>query len=592
MRRRAAEAEQRGLEQSLLADVSAAFLEGGDVQSRLRPASARLADALHVGRARIELDSLRRPERGEASLRLVAGDRPVGTLFFDTGASLDAEAAQRLLPALASLLAVAADRERLARAAVEAETLRRSDVMKTTLLRAVSHDLRSPLTAIRAAAEGLSHETLELGAADRDELLATIRVEAARLERLVSNLLDISRLEAGGAKPRPELWSVDGLVAVALEAVPGSEHVEVELDESGPPVRVDPAHIERVLANVLENALAATSDGGAVVIRVDSEGDEVRIRVDDEGPGLPSNDARADLRAVRARRPGSRDGARPRDRARFRRGERRPPVGRGVAARRRGVRAGAACRRGRAGAVVSAQRVLVVDDEVQILRALRTNLRGAGYEVDTAETAEQALAAAAMRPPDAVILDLVLPDGSGTDVCRRLREWTKVPIVVLSAVGDEQEKIAALDAGADDYVTKPFGIDELLARLRAVLRRASPAAGPVLDIGELRIDLDKRAVSVAGNAALADAERVRPPARLAQNEGKLLTHRALLREVWGPRTTRSRTTSTSTCRNSAARSSPIRRGRATSSPSRARATGSSRRPELFLRRRAATLRPA
>jgi two-component system sensor histidine kinase KdpD len=285
-RRRAAEAEQRGLEQSLLADVSAALLEGGDVQGRLRPASSRFAAALHVGRARIELDSLRRPERGESSLPLVAGGRTVGTLFFDQESTPDGEATERLLPALASLLAVAADRERLARKAVEAETLRRSDVMKTTLLRAVSHDLRSPLTAIRAAAEGLTHEALELGAADRDELLATIRVEAARLERLVSNLLDISRLEGGDAKPRPALWSVDGLVAVALEAVPGSEHIHVELDEAGPPVRVDPAHIERVLANVLENALAASPPGGAVVVRVETHGDEVRIRVDDEGRGL------------------------------------------------------------------------------------------------------------------------------------------------------------------------------------------------------------------------------------------------------------------------------------------------------------------
>jgi Response regulators consisting of a CheY-like receiver domain and a winged-helix DNA-binding domain len=183
---------------------------------------------------------------------------------------------------------------------------------------------------------------------------------------------------------------------------------------------------------------------------------------------------------------------------------------------------------------VSGPRVLVVDDEVQILRALRTNLRGAGYEVDTAETAEAALAAAAMRPPDAVILDLVLPDGSGTDVCRRLREWTQVPIVVLSAVGDEQDKIAALDAGADDYVTKPFGIDELLARLRAVLRRGLPAAGPVLDIGELRIDLDKRAVWVAGRLLALTPNEFDLLSVLAQNEGKLLTHRALLREVWGP----------------------------------------------------------
>ena len=109
-------------------------------------------------------------------------------------------------------------------------------------------------------------------------------------------------------------------------------------------------------------------------------------------------------------------------------------------------------------------RVLVVDVEPQILRALRTSLHGAGYEVETAETAEGALAALAANPPDAVVLDLVLPDGSGTAVCRELRTWSSVPVIVLSVIGDEAEKVAALDAGADDYVTKPFGIDELLAR--------------------------------------------------------------------------------------------------------------------------------
>jgi two-component system KDP operon response regulator KdpE len=138
---------------------------------------------------------------------------------------------------------------------------------------------------------------------------------------------------------------------------------------------------------------------------------------------------------------------------------------------------------------VSGQRILVVDDEVQILRALRTSLRGAGYEVATAETAEGALAEAAMRPPAAIILDLVLPDGSGTDVARELRTWSTSPIIVLSAVGDEHEKVAALDAGADDYVTKPVGIDELLARLRAVLRRILPTAEPVIAVGELEVDL-------------------------------------------------------------------------------------------------------
>jgi two-component system KDP operon response regulator KdpE len=178
-------------------------------------------------------------------------------------------------------------------------------------------------------------------------------------------------------------------------------------------------------------------------------------------------------------------------------------------------------------------RILVVDDEPQILRALQTSLRGAGYEVDTATTGEQALTAAAIRPPDAVILDLVLPDRRGTDVSRELRAWSSVPIIVLSVVGDEQEKVAALDAGADDYVTKPFGVDELLARLRAALRRAEPSGEPVLEIGDLRIDLDAHAVSFAGAPVQLTPHEYALLTLLARNEGKLLTHQAILKEVWG-----------------------------------------------------------
>jgi two-component system KDP operon response regulator KdpE len=178
--------------------------------------------------------------------------------------------------------------------------------------------------------------------------------------------------------------------------------------------------------------------------------------------------------------------------------------------------------------------VLVVDDEPQILRALQTSLRGAGYEVTTATTAEGALAAAAMRPPDAVILDLVLPDGRGTDVCRELRTWSSAPVLVLSVVGDEAEKVEALDAGADDYVEKPFGIDELLARLRALLRRAGPVSGPVLELGELVLDLDKQLVTVGGRRVQLTPNEFELLRVLAQNEGKLMTHPAILREVWGP----------------------------------------------------------
>jgi two-component system KDP operon response regulator KdpE len=178
-------------------------------------------------------------------------------------------------------------------------------------------------------------------------------------------------------------------------------------------------------------------------------------------------------------------------------------------------------------------RVLVVDDEPQILRALQTSLRGAGYDVDTATTGEQALTAAAVRPPDAVILDLVLPDRRGTDVARELRAWSTVPIIVLSVVGDELDKVAALDAGADDYVTKPFGVDELLARLRAALRRAEPSGEPVLEIGDLRIDFDAHAVSFDGKAVQLTPHEYALLSVLARNEGKLLTHEAILREVWG-----------------------------------------------------------
>jgi two-component system KDP operon response regulator KdpE len=179
-------------------------------------------------------------------------------------------------------------------------------------------------------------------------------------------------------------------------------------------------------------------------------------------------------------------------------------------------------------------RILVVDDEPQILRALETNLRGAGYEVATAATAEHALTMAAIRPPDAVILDLVLPDGSGIEVCRELRSWSSAPILVLSVVGDETEKVAALDAGADDYVQKPFGIDELLARLRALLRRAAPSGEPVLEVGELSIDLEKRLVTVGGRRVQLTPNEFDLLRVLAQNEGKLMTHPAILREVWGP----------------------------------------------------------
>jgi len=183
---------------------------------------------------------------------------------------------------------------------------------------------------------------------------------------------------------------------------------------------------------------------------------------------------------------------------------------------------------------VNGTRVLVVDDEPQILRALQIKLREAGYAVETAATAREALMKAGMRPPEAIVLDLLLPDGRGTDVCRELRQWNSAPILVLSAVGEEKEKIEALDAGADDYVTKPFSGDELLARLRAALRRAAPSPSPVLEIGDLRIDLEKRRVSMGDKPVALTPIEYDLLRLLAENQGKLLTHPMILRAIWGP----------------------------------------------------------
>ena len=183
---------------------------------------------------------------------------------------------------------------------------------------------------------------------------------------------------------------------------------------------------------------------------------------------------------------------------------------------------------------MSEARILVVDDEAQIVRALQTSLQGAGYEVDVATTAAEALARAAAHPPAGVILDLVLPDGSGIDVCRELRHWTNAPVLVLSALGDEQEKIAALDAGADDYVTKPFGIEELLARLRAALRRVDAPTDPVVELGELVVDLERRLVTLRGEPVPLTPTEFELLRLFVRNEGKLLTHPTILREVWGP----------------------------------------------------------
>ena len=183
---------------------------------------------------------------------------------------------------------------------------------------------------------------------------------------------------------------------------------------------------------------------------------------------------------------------------------------------------------------MSDQRILVVDDEEAIRRFLRVALSSQGYTVVERATGQSAVSSVVTEKPDAIILDLGLPDIDGVDVTRLLRQWTQIPIIILSVRGSESDKIAALDAGADDYLTKPFGMGELLARLRAALRRtASAVAQPVFMSGDMTVDMGRRVVTVAEREVQLTPTEYDLLRILVTNAGKVLTHRHLLREVWG-----------------------------------------------------------
>jgi two-component system, OmpR family, KDP operon response regulator KdpE len=181
--------------------------------------------------------------------------------------------------------------------------------------------------------------------------------------------------------------------------------------------------------------------------------------------------------------------------------------------------------------------ILVIDDEPQILRALRTILTAKRFRVSVAARGEEGLAIAAAEAPDVIILDLSLPDMDGVEVCSRLREWTQVPIVVLSVRESERDKVMALDAGADDYLTKPFGIEELLARIRVALRHSTQTLGSkktIVTVGPLEIDLVQHLVTRNGVEVRLTATEFKLLAYLVANAGRVLTHRAILAAVWGP----------------------------------------------------------
>jgi two-component system sensor histidine kinase KdpD len=287
-RHRAAAAEQRERESTLVARLATELLRGRDLDEQLDEVAGGVADVLGVRGAQLGVGPPQRPPSWSAAYPLEVDGRGVGMLYLPSDADPSLAVRQRFLPALAALLGVALDRDRLEREALEAEALRRSDLVKTALLRATSHDLRTPLTGIRAAIGALRSEELALTDEDRAELLETIDIEAERLARIVGDLLDLSRLEAGHAAPERGLWHLQDLVAETVARLGSRDRVSIEGEQ--PIVEVDAAQVERVLANLLENALTFSPPREAVQVRITATRNDAVVRVVDHGPGVPDQD--------------------------------------------------------------------------------------------------------------------------------------------------------------------------------------------------------------------------------------------------------------------------------------------------------------
>jgi two-component system sensor histidine kinase KdpD len=275
----ATRSRRRAREAALLAEIATTLLEHGTVASELEEISAETARALNAERAAIVLG-----EDATGGYELTAAGRRIATIEVEGG---DSRARRRVLPALASLLGVALDRERLAAEALDAESLRRADAIKTAVLRSVSHDLRTPLMAISTSAGALARDDLEIDDEGRTELLATILAASERLDRLVANLLDLSRLQAGAAEPARHLVSPDELVAGALDELGAAgAAVEVSLPDDAAPMLVDAHQVQRALVNLVENALKYSPPSERVRVQVTATPAEAAIRVIDHGPGV------------------------------------------------------------------------------------------------------------------------------------------------------------------------------------------------------------------------------------------------------------------------------------------------------------------
>ncbi len=411
---------------------------------------------------------------------------------------------RRTLDAFANQVALAIERARLVDQAQQAELLEATEKLQTALLNSISHDLRTPLVSITGVLSSLEEDPM-MDEAIRHSLIVTAREEADRLNRLVGNLLNMTRLEAGAMRIHAEPCDVEELIGSTLEQF-GSRledrKVMIDLPQDLPLVPMDFVWIGLVMLNIIDNAMKYSPPDSPIEIHAGVHGEVLEISVADRGIGIPPEDLeRVFNKFFRVQRPDVVAG-----------------TGLGLSISKGIVEAHGgmiwAENHSGGGTIIKIHlplkgegspmtetgvRILVVDDERAIRRYLHAALNAQGYTVNEAANGQEALNAAVANRPDLIILDLGLPDIDGVEITRRLREWSNIPILILSVREQEIDKIAALDAGADDYLTKPFSSGELLARLRVALRRSMQTASePVFEIGELRVDLAHRQVSEAG----------------------------------------------------------------------------------------------
>jgi DNA-binding response OmpR family regulator/signal transduction histidine kinase/CHASE3 domain sensor protein len=433
--------------------------------------------------------------------------------------------------------------------------LREVERLKSDFVALVSHELRTPLTAIQGCVQTL----LTGGIANTtrtQEFLQIIAEQGDRLQELIDNLLSLSQVEAGALQLRRELVKPEQLIQGVLRQLRdrlSSLRVQTDLAPGLALVSADGRRIEQVLFNLLDNARKFSPPGGTVTIYARQAGNTVTIGVRDQGPGIPETERkRVFERFYQLEQPATRNIG---------------GSGLGLAICKAIVEAHGgtiAVREATGGGADfcfsipsvsvheqigamttnllaqprhSPTRVLVVDDDPALRRMLESSLPDAGYQVQTVVEGQAALEAVMAQLPDVILLDVMLPGLDGFALCERLREWTTVPIIMLTARAAEKDVVLGLQLGADDYVTKPFRANELIARIEAVVRRAhadGAADGPsLIQVGNLAIDLAQRQVSVGGAIVELTPIEYQILAYLARHAGQVLTHEQILAEVWG-----------------------------------------------------------